>query len=66
MFQVLRPHIKNVLFNNVHAWLPDIANKLSLQLIPLFENMVLSGIPEAAKKGHLKGLGLESLKIERV
>ncbi|PNP34726.1 DUF4238 domain-containing protein [Citrobacter amalonaticus] len=63
--QVLRPHIKNVLFNNVHAWLPDIANKLSLQLIPLFENMVLSGIPEAAKKGHLKGLGLdESLKIE--
>lgn len=63
--QVLRPHIKDVLFNNVHAWLPDIANKLSLQLIPLFENMVLSGIPEAAKKGHLKGLGMdESLKIE--
>ncbi|EHY9500146.1 hypothetical protein K5A50_004385, partial [Salmonella enterica subsp. enterica serovar Litchfield] len=63
--QVLHPHIKGVLINNVHAWLPDIANKLSLQLIPLFENMVLSGIPEAAKKGHLKGLELdESLKIE--
>ena len=57
--QVLHPHIKGVLINNVHAWLPDIANKLSLQLIPLFENMVLSGIPEAAKKGHLKGLELD-------
>ncbi|HCU2229578.1 TPA: hypothetical protein OUJ68_005125, partial [Klebsiella pneumoniae] len=63
--QFLHPHIKGVLINNVHAWLPDIANKLSLQLIPLLENMVLSGIPEAAKKGHLKGLELdESLKIE--
>ncbi|HAS1172622.1 TPA: hypothetical protein I3824_004697, partial [Enterobacter cloacae] len=63
--QVLRPHIKNAFFNNIHAWLPYIANKLSLQLTPLLENMVLSGIPEAAKKGHLKGLGLdESLKIE--
>ncbi|ROR14522.1 DUF4238 domain-containing protein [Erwinia sp. JUb26] len=63
--QIFRPHIKVVLFNNIHAWLPDIANELSLQLIPLFDNMVLSGIPEAAKKGHLKGIALdENLKIE--
>ncbi|MFJ5320552.1 DUF4238 domain-containing protein [Pectobacterium parvum] len=61
----MHQNIKQYLLDNIHIWLPNIADEFSLQLIPMFEKMIDSGIPEAAKKGHLKGLELDSsLKIE--
>ena len=62
---VIRSPIKEIFYNNIHAWLSSITHELEQKLIPLFEHMVMSDIPDAAKKGHLKALELNiNKKIE--
>ncbi|OSN11131.1 hypothetical protein AU512_04975 [Lonsdalea iberica] len=62
---LIHQEIKQNILDNIHIYLPSIASDISMKLIPAFEEMIDSGIPEVAKKGHLKGiLSNSSLKKE--